>query len=204
MDEIILIGAGGHACACIDVIELSGQFKIAGIIENDKSINQGRLGYPIIGTDDNLHNLRKKYTYALIAVGQIKSAKTRIGLYQQLFEKMHYSLPVIISPRAYVSNHARIGDGTVVMHDAIVNANAKVGKNCIINNKVLIEHDAIIGDHCHIATGAIVNGEVAIGNESFIGSGTVLKQSISIGKNCVIGAGIFVKRDIEPDQVIKK
>ena len=202
MDEIILIGSGGHARACIDVIELSGQFKIVGFVEKNEKDNQVSLGYPIIGTDDNLLNLRKKYNYALIAIAQIKSAGTRIRLYQ-LLEKMNYTLPVIISPRAYVSKHAEIGEGTMIMHNAIVNANAKIGKNCIINNKALIEHDAIIGNHSHVATGAIVNGEVVVGNESFIGSGVVTKQCISIGNNSVIGAGVVVKRNIKPNQIIQ-
>ena len=202
MDEIILVGAGGHARVCIDVIELSCQFKIAGLIEKDKTSSQGNLGYPIVGTDDNLQNLRQKYSYALITVGQIKSPVTRIKLYQ-LLKGMDYTLPVIISPRAYLSKHAQIGEGTIVMHDVMVNANARIGKNCIINNKVLIEHDVVIGDHCHISTGAVVNGEVSVGNGSFFGSGAVARQSVFIGNNCTIGAGVVVKRDIKPDQVIK-
>ena len=40
MDEIILVGAGGHARSCIDVIELSGQYKIAGLVEKDKKNGQ--------------------------------------------------------------------------------------------------------------------------------------------------------------------
>ena len=204
MDEIILIGAGGHCRACIDVVELADQFKIAGIIEKDKTINQEFFGYPIIGTDNNLKKLRKKYNYALISVGQIKSPNIRIKLFNKIFGKLHYSLPVIISPRAYVSKHARIGEGTIVMHDSIVNANARIGRNCIINNKSLIEHDAIVGDNCHISTGAIVNGGVKIGKESFLGSGVVTKNLISIGNNCVIGAGEAINSDIESNKIIKK
>ena len=64
MDEIILIGAGGHARACIDVIELSGQYKIAGLVGKDKKNRQGNLGYPILGTDDDLRDLRQKYSHA--------------------------------------------------------------------------------------------------------------------------------------------
>jgi sugar O-acyltransferase (sialic acid O-acetyltransferase NeuD family) len=196
MDEIILIGAGGHARACVDVIELSGQYKIAGFIEKDETSSQKNLGYSIIGTDDDLDSFRKNYTNVLITIGQIKFPSKRIRLYQ-LLQEMGFTLPVIISPRAYVSKHARIGAGTIVMHDAIINANAKIGGNCIINNKALIEHDTAIGDHCHISTGAIVNGEVIVGNESFIGSGAVIKQCISIGINCVVGAGAVVTKNLE-------
>ena len=202
MDEIILIGAGGHARACIDVIELSGLFKVAGLVEKDETNSQENLGYPVIGTDDDLPKLRQKYRYAIVTIGQIKSPAIRIRLFQRL-QELDYQVPVIVSPRAYVSRHAQIGDGTIVFHDAMVNANARIGKNCIINNKALIEHDAVVGDHCHIATGAILNGEVNVGSESFIGSGAVTKQSVVIGSRCVIGAGAIIKTDIKSNQVIK-
>jgi len=202
MDKILLIGAGGHARACIDVIETANQFEIAGLIEKDESMTAANLGYPIIGVDSDLSNLRQQYSHALITIGQIKSSKVRIKLFQRLKE-LDFTLPIAISRKAYVSKHALIGDGTIIMHGAIVNANAKIGQNCIINNKCLIEHDAVIGDHCHIATGAIINGEVSVGYETFVGSGTITKQCISIGSKCVIGAGAVLKNDIKPNQVIK-
>ncbi|SVD35091.1 uncharacterized protein METZ01_LOCUS387945, partial [marine metagenome] len=122
-----------------------GEFKVAGLVEKDiTNIQQENFGYPIIGTDDDLQVFRKKYNYALITVGQIKNPRIRIKLFKQL-QKMNYTLPVIISPKAYVSKYAQIDYGTIVMHGAIVNANARIGKNCIINNKTLIEHDAVIG-----------------------------------------------------------
>ena len=202
MDKILLIGAGGHACSCIDVLEEENQFKIAGLIEKGESISNESLGYPVIGTDDDLKVLRQQYKNALITVGQIKSPKIRIKLYQ-LLKELDFTLPVIVSSQAYVSKHAQIGEGSIIMHGVIVNANAKIGNNCIINNRALIEHDAVIGDHCHIATGAIINGEVSVENETFIGSGTVTKQAISIGKNCVIGNGVVLKNDIESNKVVK-
>ena len=202
MDKILLIGAGGHARSCIDVIETVSHFEIAGLIEKDESMTNANLGYPIIGTDDNLDNLRKNYDYALVTVGQIKSPAIRVKLYQLLIE-LDFTLPTIISPKAYVSKHAQIGKGSIIMHGSIVNANAKIGKNCIINNHSLIEHDAIIGDHCHIATGAIINGEVSVGNETFIGSGAVTKQCISIGNNCIVGAGIILKNDVKHNLAVK-
>ena len=202
MDKILLIGAGGHARSCIDVLEEENQFEIAGLIEKGESISNESLGYPVIGTDDDLKVLRQQYKNALITVGQIKSPKIRIKLYQ-LLKELDFTLPVIVSPHAYVSKHAQIGEGSIIMHGVIINANAKIGNNCIINNRALIEHDAVIGDHCHIATGVIINGEVSIRNETFIGSGTVTKQAISIGKNCVIGADVVLKNDIESNKVVK-
>ena len=34
--KLILIGAGGHALSCIDVIEAEKKFKIIGLVDNSK------------------------------------------------------------------------------------------------------------------------------------------------------------------------
>jgi len=190
--EIIILGAGGHCRSLIDVIELENRFKIAGIIDNELAVGIKVFDYEVIGNDNDLKKLREKYEYAVIGVGQIKSPKIRIKLFEML-KRLKFMLPVIISPRAYVSKYAEIGEGTVVMHDALVNANAKVGKNCIINTKALIEHDSIIEDNCHISTGAIVNGGVVVGEGSFIGSNAVTKENIRIPEKSFIKAGSVVK-----------
>lgn len=155
------------------------------------------MGYPIIGTDDDLTELRKKYKYAMVTVGQIKSPNTRIRLFEHLLE-LGFELPAVISPFAYVSRHADIGEGTIVIHHALVNAGAKIGANCIINTKALVEHDAVIEDHCHIATGAIVNGGTTIGAGTFVGSNAVIKESIVIDPNSVIGCGVKILKTENP------
>ena len=189
---ILLLGAGGHAKSLIDVIEAEGKYKIAGIIDNELKIGDKILGYEVIGRDEDLRELRDKFKYAIIGVGQIKTPKIRIKLFK-LLKSLGYILPVIISPRAYVSKYAFIDEGSVIMHDAFINANAKIGKNCIINTKAIIEHDAIIEDNCHISTGAVINGGVFIGKNSFLGSNCVTKEYIKIKENSFIKAGSVVK-----------
>lgn len=192
--SLILIGAGGHAHACIDVIEQHGQYQIAGLVGRLEEMHTQRLGYTVIATDDDLSQLAKAYQYALITVGQIRSPDNRVRLYQQA-TRLGFQLPVIIAPTAHVSRHATIGAGTIVMHGAIVNAGARVGNNCIINTRALVEHDATVEDYCHISTGAILNGDVYIGAGSFVGSGSIIKEGVSIGKGCVVGLGLSVRHN---------
>ena len=190
----ILIGAGGHAHACIDVIEQHGEYQIAGLIGMQEEMHTQHLGYAVIATDAELPRLAREYQYAVITVGQIDSPDRRISLYQQAIE-LGFSLPDIIAPTAHISAHATVGAGTIVMHGAIVNAGARVGKNCIINTRALVEHDAVVQDPCHISTGAIVNGGVAIGAGSFVGSGCVIKDGITLGGRCVVGTGLCVRHN---------
>ena len=190
--DIILIGAGGHSHACIDVIEQNGQFNISGLVGLPSELHHLHFGYSVIATDDDLPQLQKEFPYAFITLGQIHSPNSRIRLYQQAMQ-LGFEFPIIIAPTAYVSPYAALGAGTIVMHGAIVNAVAKVGDNCIINNRSLVEHDATVENHCHISTGAILNGGVKIGAGSFIGSGSVIKEGVVIGAGCLVGMGLSVK-----------
>lgn len=190
--KILLIGGGGHCKSVIDVIEMEGSYTIAGIIDQKELLGQKVLGYEIIGCDDDLEALFDRFKYAIVTVGQIKSPDVRIKLFNRL-KTIGYELPVIISPRAYVSKHATVDTGTVVMHDALINANAAVGKNCIINTKALIEHDSVIGDDCHISTGAVINGGTVVSQGTFFGSNAVSKEYASIAEKSFIKAGSIVK-----------
>ncbi len=77
MKNIVLIGGGGHCKSVIDVIEQEDQFRIAGIVDTPEFLGSTILGYPVIGNDSDLASLAKKYQYALITVGQIKSPALR-------------------------------------------------------------------------------------------------------------------------------
>ena len=192
MKDIVLIGGGGHCKSVVDVIEQESLFNIVGIVDKLELLGKDVLGYPVIGNDSELDNLVKQCNSAIITVGQITSPLTRVNLFNKIV-KLGFDLPTIISPRAYVSQYAHIGVGSVIMHDAVVNAGAIVGDNCIVNTKSLVEHDSVIGNHCHISTNAIINGNVVVGNGSFIGSGAVTKEGIRIDDNFFAKAGSLVK-----------
>lgn len=193
---ILLVGAGGHARACIDVIEQEGHFAVAGLVGLPNEVGTRILGYPVLGTDVDLSALLRDHAHALVTVGQIKTPDTRIRLFS-LLEQIGCGLPIIVSPRAYVSRHAKLGAGTIVMHGAIVNAGAVVGRNCILNSHSLIEHDAVVSDHCHIATSVAINSGVRIGAGTFIGSNSSVRQCLNIGERCLIGMGQRVLADCE-------
>jgi len=207
-EKLILIGGGGHCKSCIDVIQAEGRFEIAGIVESpgyqvpafagmtEKGIGYQVLGYPVIGTDDDLPELIKEYKNALITVGQIQHPDVRIKLFN-LIGELGGIFPVIVSPNAYVSKTAMIGAGTIVMHHAVINTEAVIGVNCILNTGSLVEHEASVGDHCHISTYAILNGQCRVGNRTFIGSRTVLSNNIEIADDILVSAGSVVLRSLD-------
>jgi len=191
-DKLILIGGGGHAKSCIDVIELEKKFEIMGILDLKERIGQKVLGYEIIGTDEEIEKYSEKGISFLITLGQIETADLRTKIFEKL-EEIGAKIATVISPIAYVSGHSEIQAGTIVLHNALVNSNAKIGKNCIINSKALIEHDAIIEDYCHISTGSIINGGAVIGANSFVGSNSTVINGVKVPVKSFIKAGSIIK-----------
>lgn len=192
MKKIVLIGGGGHCKSCIDVIEAAGTHRIIGILDSTEKVGQLVCGHQVIGTDDQIDELAGKGYAFHITVGHMRSPEAREKIFSKL-KSINADVPVIISPLARVSPHARIGDGTIVMHFALVNADAEVGENCIINNRALVEHDAVVGNHCHISTGAILNGGVKVGDRCFVGSGAVTKEYSQIPEGSFVKANSTYK-----------
>ena len=190
--NIILIGAGGHCVSVIDVIEQEKKYNILGILDS-KTNEDSLLGYPILGGDDLIPNLVNENTFFLITVGQIKSHTIRQNIADKL-KINNAKLAKVVSPLSYVSKHASVQEGTIIMNGATVNAKAEIGKHCIINTKSNIEHGVMISDFCHISTCAVVNGDSVIGKGTFIGSNATVSNGIRIKKNSIISAGKFIKR----------
>ena len=195
-EPIILLGGGGHCKSCIDVIEQEGRFEIIGITDKKEKYGQLMAGYPVIGTDDDLPDLKKKCNNYLVTVGHIQSPALRIQLFD-LLEKLGVNIPFIVSPNAVVSRHAKIGRGTIVMHGAIINTESEIGENCIINTGALVEHESTVGSNCHISTYAILNGQCQVGSSCFIGSRTVMSNNTIVADDTLVAAGSVILRSLD-------
>ena len=79
---ILIAGAGGHAKACIDVIEATGKYRIIGLIGTVAECGASVLGYQVIGSDDMLLGLRSKVKYMAIGLGRLSHQNYARALFQ--------------------------------------------------------------------------------------------------------------------------
>lgn len=193
MNNLILIGGGGHCKSVIDVAKNAG-YTILGILDRSIPVGETVLGYKVLGNDDLIEPYLDKAKF-LVTVGQIKSPAIRIRL-NKMVKDAGGKLATVLAPTAHVSKYATIGEGTVVMHQAVVNAGAQIGMGCIVNTFANIEHDVKLGNFCHISTGAMVNGEAEIGEGTFIGSQSVVNQCVKVCNMTVVASGSVVHKDI--------
>jgi sugar O-acyltransferase (sialic acid O-acetyltransferase NeuD family) len=193
--RIVVIGTGGHARSCVDVIEATKKFSIVGIVSKEVSHNGYWSRFPYLGADECLTEVVNKVENAFIGIGQIKSSTLRTDLYFKLKE-IGFKIPKVISHDALVSPSSSIGEGTIVMNGAKIGGGVIIGENSIINTGAIIEHGAQVGSNCHVSTGAILNGEVVVGDGTFIGSNSAVREGITIGDFAIVGMGSNLRKDL--------
>lgn len=197
-DRMIVIGGGGHAKMCIDMIRQMHRFNIVGIIDEHRALGSRTLGVPVIGRDQDLEKLYNKgILLAVIGLAALGQPQKRKQIYERLTQ-IGFNIPNLIHPRAVIEPTADIGDGNQIMAGAIVGSEVKLGHNCIVNSGAIISHESILKDNVHVTPGAIIAGSVKIGENTIIGMGASVYLGIEIGDNVVIPNGMDVLLNI-PD-----
>ena len=117
--KVLVVGAGGHAAACIDIIEAENKYKIIGLIGKPSEIGQKHSGYEVIGSDESLKQLLKLTDKIILGVGQIKSPSLRIEITNK-FVNNGFKFQSAVSPSSRVSKNTNIGIGSVIMHNTTI------------------------------------------------------------------------------------
>lgn len=200
--KIILIGMGGHASACIDVLE-NNNYRLFGFTDN-KITKDDFHNLKYLGKDKDLENIIKvnPNLFCIISFGNHKLIKKRARIFKMIRE-YGYSVEAIISKTSYISKNSFINDGTIIMNHVVINIGVSIGKNCIINTGSIVDHNSTIDDNCVISTNVTINGDVHIGEGTFIGSGAIISNDITIGSGSVIGAGVVIKKSLPSNSRVK-
>lgn len=187
-ESVIIIGASGHGKVIADIVIKSGD-KVVGFL--DDGIEKGTVisGIEVLGAVPDY--VKWKDCCFVIGIGN-----------PYVRERIANALPVkwytAVHPTAVISSlDVEIGDGTVVMANAVINSNAKIGKHCIINTAAVVEHDNVLGDYVHLSPNVALAGNVKIGKNTHIGIGSQVIQGITIASDVTVGAGATVVRNIE-------
>lgn len=198
MENILILGAGGHAKVIVDIVDLQGKYNLVGIIDQNLAEKKPLLGYPLLGKEEDLPKLIKEHAIKgiIIAIGDnfIRSkAATRI---KEKYPELSFS--TAIHPKTIIARDVEVGEGTVIMAGVSVNPGSTLGIFCILNTNSILDHDSSMGDFSSLAPGVTVGGDCIIGGYSAIGIGATILHGIQIGEHSVIGAAALVNKRIPP------
>lgn len=58
MENIILLGIGGHAHSVIDSIEQTGKYRIIGFLDREEKQGESYRDYPVLGVDADMEEVK--------------------------------------------------------------------------------------------------------------------------------------------------
>jgi UDP-perosamine 4-acetyltransferase len=192
MDEVVIIGSGGHAKVVIEILKVGSMYTPIGCTDI-MTLSRTVAGVPVIGDDSVLPSLyRDGIRHAFIAIGDNRlRAKLALPL-----QTMGFCLINAVSSHAYLSPTVKLEAGIAVMPGVVINPDAIVEENAIINTGATIDHDCVLRSFCHVAPGCNLAGNVTIGKGTLLGIGCSIIPGVKIGEWCVVGAGSVVTQDL--------
>jgi sugar O-acyltransferase (sialic acid O-acetyltransferase NeuD family) len=196
INNIIVIGGGGHAKVVISIINKLENWQCLGYTDN---LNSGKiLNAPYLGNDGVIEQWIEKGIHACaLGIGfPLKETNDfRLKIINNIIQK-GATFVTLISPHAIINENVNINSGAVVMDGVVINTGSRIGDYSVINTQAVVEHECNIGNHTHIAPGVVISGEVSVGNYCYIGSGAVINNGITIHENVLIGSGSVVVSNI--------
>lgn len=197
MKDIVILGASGFAKEMLWLLEKNNEivpeWNVVGFVDETKTGLEPVENYGVVGDDEWLLN----YPHPINAICGIGSPSLRRKVIQKYKNKAHHVLfPPIVSRRADVCQHARLGEGSIVCTGVMIAPHVKLGDFVTINLGVTIGHDTVIQEFGQVNLGANISGNVFIESDCDIGIGTCIIQGKHIGPKTIIGAGSVIIRDI--------
>lgn len=160
----MILGAGGYGHVVREIAEDSGIFDKIDFLDDSSPLAIGKFG--------DAEKFLKGYPNAVVALG---NAELRLGYIEKL-RAAGFQIPAIISPKAYVSKSAKIGNGTIVEPFSAINANSEVGIGVLLRCGSVIDHNAKVGDFCYIDCGVVVKANNSVGFKMKIAANSVVEK----------------------------
>lgn len=190
-----MVGAGGHASACIEVLCETGVYETIGCL-GEQTVE---LQSPVLGREDALGLfMQRGVTHAFVAIGDNRQ-RDRLC---RLALKSGYILVNALSERAVVSRWASIADNVAVMPGAVVSAFSFLGTGTIVNTSATVDHHSRLGQFSHVGPGAHLGGSVMVADGVSIGIAGVVLPGRALGAWSRVGAGAVVTRDVSASTTV--
>lgn len=205
MENILVVGSGGHAKVVIDaiekIIENQHKYHIIGLIDDYRKPGEETFDHRILGGLEDLPQLIKKNSaYGIvIAIGNNFNRQKVTEKIKGLCPKAYF--PPIVHPSVIIGRNTLIGEGTYIGAGVLINPSAIIGSFCLLTTGSIFGHDAWMGDFSCILAHSVIGAYARIGFGSAISMGVTVGRKITIGEHTVIGAGSVVVRDI-PSYVV--
>lgn len=190
MEELIIIGSGGHGKVCAEIAKSMNKWKTISFLDDSFPNARKCLDFDIMGKTCDMENYTSYDFFVAIGDNDIR---------EQFFKELTLlkcNIVSLIHPTSNISQYCSIGNGTSIHQNVVINTDSTIGKGCIINTGTIVEHENIISDFVHLSPNVSLGGKVSVGKKTWIGIGSTVINNIDISNNIVVGASSLVVKNI--------
>jgi sugar O-acyltransferase (sialic acid O-acetyltransferase NeuD family) len=198
---LYIIGAGsvgGHIAWNFRDYLGSEPYELAGFLDDDEDkIGTEPFGYPVAGTS----GMALELDGAAIVIGIAFPGAKKIVI-EKISENRSLQFPVLIHPKAWISNDVKPGKGCVIYPGTSVNYGCRIGDFVVMNMNCAVGHHSDIGRYSSLAPGVNLGGHTQIGEAVDMGIGSATLQNVRIGSGAIIGGQAMLIEDVEPGKTV--
>lgn len=195
--DVLVLGAGGHAKVVIDVLRACGH-RVVAVFDDDSAKHKMMFhGVRVEGASADLERfaIAHELVQFIVAIGH-NATRMQHAIHLQAVGLQALSA---VHPSAIVAESVKLGVGSVIMPGVCLNADTVIGDHVIVNTGACIDHDCVIDAGVHIGPGVNLCGGVRVGVLAQLGVGASVTPGVSVGCRAVVGAGAAVIRDVAND-----
>lgn len=196
--ELLLVGAGSiGGFLSLNLKDFDLDYHLLGFLDDDPS-KYGKKFWdvPVIGPVAKVFEYQKNIAIAIC----INNPEVKIKIKKQI-ENHTQNFPNFIHPKAWLSNHVRIGVGAIIYPGVSINYECSIGDFVTINMNCAIGHNCTIGGFSSLAPGVNFGGHTHIETEVDMGIGSATKQNVRVGQGSIVGGQCMLVRDVPPGTV---
>jgi len=197
MLKVFIIGARGSGREFYGGLKKKSlsdkEYLIKGFLDDKSNALDGFSGYPPIISSVEEHEVQEDDRF-ICSLGEPKAREKYINIIKS---KKGIFL-TLISPNAYVSDMAEIGEGVTISRFCTINENTKIGDFTYIHSYSTLGHDSCVGKFCSLGAYTFLGGYAKIGNRATLHTRTTVLPRVTVGDDSVTGAGSVVIRNVQP------
>ncbi len=182
--KLLIVGAGGFGRVTLEhAVE---QYDCA-FVDDGQTVGTVVDGVEVVGGSSDLQRLHDEAGFDQLIV-TIGNNKLREELYRKA-QALGYSFPNIICSSVYISPHAQIGCGCVLLNNVVVQNGGHVGDGVLLNPGVEVHNDAFVDDYALIYTNSVVRALAHVGKRVRIGSTVSISNNVNVADDSDVPNG---------------
>lgn len=189
--HLMVLGAASVAADVVDLAD-AAHLVIDAFVDETGSSPSEVLGHPVVGSIDRWIGCNE--VAVVVAIGDNAVRRRVVARLAVTMPEARFA--TLIHPAATVSQHARIGQGSIVLAGARVAARTFLGSFAQLNMNVVVSHDCVVEDFASMNSGSALGGRCRLGAGSSLGLNSSVRERVSIGTDVIVGANSFVNRDL--------